>query len=83
MFVDTTVREVKQNRLTSTVVVDYVNPNGRIYVGDNGTAVVSFDEHDSWNMHIKLEQALLLVEWANNLVKALELHETDPPEPVI
>lgn len=72
MFVDTSVREVKKNRVTATVVVDYVDPNVRVFITDDGVAVTHFDEHDGWNMHIKREQAELLVEWAKNLVAAFD-----------
>jgi hypothetical protein len=72
MFVDTVTREIKKNRVTTTVVVEYVDTDQKFFVTNDGTAVVSFDTHDSWNMHIKLEQAELLVKWAKNLVKAFD-----------
>jgi hypothetical protein len=71
MFVDTTVREIKKNRVSATVVVEYVDPDNSVFI-TNDTAVVSFDQHDGWTMHIKREQAELIVKWAKNLVKAFD-----------
>lgn len=77
MLVDTTITEVKKNRLSTTVVVEYVDPTQKVFITDDGVAVTSFDFHDGWNMQIKREQAELLVEWANNLVKAFDDHKED------
>ena len=73
MFIEETIKTAKSNRMSTTVVLDYVDPSlaAKTFFSDD-TAVVSFDEHTNLHIHIKKEQAVLLLEWARNLVKAFD-----------